>query len=268
MIIRFYSIAGKTEAIENELRSIVNDIKVELAKRGIGEDKVRLTIIKVRGDVTGEVVKYLDQPEGKIPGQYRSLIVRMRQDGVSTFPALVINDRKVAEGDELTIDVVKSALLRELKDEFNLELPAAKPAEQPQPAQPAQPPQPVQPVTPPPPPIEVPPPQIIQPQPVRPVAPPPPPPPQETQQPPSIPPLAQQPQLTAPQPQLTQPIQPIPAPIPQPAQVSIGELRFKVINGRPDDCNDCVYYGRNKGYCYLFGLKVVDPLKPPCKSIA
>jgi hypothetical protein len=84
MIIRFYSIAGKTEAIENELRSIVNDIKVELAKRGIGEDKVRLTIIKVRGDVTGEVVKYLDQPEGKIPGQYRSLIVRMRQDGVSS----------------------------------------------------------------------------------------------------------------------------------------------------------------------------------------
>ncbi len=259
MIIRFYSITGRTESIENEVRALVNDIKAELAKRGVGEDKVRLTIIKVRSDVTDDVIKYLDQPESKIPGQYRSLIVRMRQDGVSTFPAMVINDKKVAEGNELTIDVIKAALAKELKEEFNLEIPLAAPsAPQPQP----------QPTPPPP---EIPPPQVIQPQPVRPIAPPPP-----EASPPPPPPAT--PQIQSPSPPPPQPSA-LPQLIttPQPTQIQqvaipaapvVTGLGFKIVNGRPDNCNDCVYYGAHKGYCYLFGIRVNDPSKPPCKSIA
>ncbi|WP_291765731.1 hypothetical protein [Caldivirga sp. UBA161] len=260
MIIRFYSITGRTEPIENEVRALVNDIKAELAKRGVGEDKVRLTIIKVRSDVTDDIIKYLDQPESKIPGQYKSLIVRMRQDGVSTFPAMVINDRKVAEGNELTMDVIRAALAKELKEEFNLEIPSvASPIPQ---AQPVSVPQPT------PPPPEIPPPQVIQPQPVRPIAPP----PQET--PPSPPPVAPQappppPQSTALPPLTTTPqSSPIQQAITIAAPVTTGGLGFKIVNGRPDNCNDCVYYGMHKGYCYLFGFKVNDPSRPPCKSIA
>ena len=256
MIIRFYSITGRTESIENEVRAIVNDIKAELAKRGIGEDKVRLTIIKVRSDVIEDVIKYLDQPEGRIPGQYKSLIVRMRQDGVSSFPAMVINDRKVAEGNELTMDVIRAALAKELKEEFNIEIPSAvSPMPQAQPI-------------PQPPPPEIPPPQAIQPQPIRPITPPP---PQETPQTPPPPPQPPAPQ-TLPQPTVLPPL----TTAPQPSQVqqtiaipaATGGLGFKIVNGRPDNCNDCVYYGVNKGYCYLFGIRVNDPSKPPCKSIA
>ncbi|ABW02021.1 hypothetical protein [Caldivirga maquilingensis] len=251
MIIRFYSITGRTESIENEVRALVNDIKAELAKRGVGEDKVRLTIIKVRGDVIDDVIKYLDQPEGKIPGQYKSLIVRMRQDGVSSFPAMVINDRKVAEGSELTMDAIKAALAKELKEEFNLEIPSVtSPIPQAQPVSTPQP-QPIQP--PPPPPPEIPPPQAIQPQPVKPITPPPTPPPPVTLQTPPTPPQPTQVQQT-----VTIPETP----------VTTGELGFKIVNGRPDNCNDCVYYGAHKGYCYLFGFRVNDPSKPPCKSIA
>lgn len=268
MIIRLYSITGRTEGIENDIRALITDIKSALARRGIDENRVRLTIIKVRGDVVDEVLKYLDQPDNKIPGQYRSLIVRMRQDGVSTFPALVINDKKVAEGDGLTLDVAKQALFNELRSEFNIEIPELAPPPQPQP-QPQPPPQPQlqpQPQIPPAPQVQLP--------------PPPPPPPQvpaELQVPTQATPSAVKPLLPQPaeqpQPQPTQTVvQPQPTvtmPQPQPPAITIPPLiqpmGFRVVYGRPDNCMDCMYYGPSKRYCYLYALRVSDPAKPPCK---
>ena len=238
MIIRFYSVTGQSDELENELKSLVTAIKGELAKRNISEDKVRLTTIKVRSDVVSEVMRYVNEPEDRVPGQYRPLIIRMRQDGVNAFPALVINDRKIAEGGEVTADVIRKSLYEAIESEFGFSLVEKPKAPEAQPTQIQQAPAPVQPTG-----------AVPQPpQPLVPIQ-------QPTQQPP---PVVQPPLPTQPRPEAQ--VQLIPTAPPAPAGVS-----FKLVSGRPDNCLYCAYYGRNRRFCYLYGIPVDDPARPPCK---
>lgn len=34
--------------------------------------------------------------------------------------------------------------------------------------------------------------------------------------------------------------------------------------GRPASCDECVFYSKRRSWCFLLGVKVSDPSKPPC----
>jgi hypothetical protein len=44
--------------------------------------------------------------------------------------------------------------------------------------------------------------------------------------------------------------------------------RVKIVLGRPDNCNDCAYYGPLTSRCFLHGFAVTDAASPPCRQYA
>jgi len=81
---------------------------------------------------------------------------------------------------------------------------------------------------------------------------------------PSVPTQPVQPVAPPPAPQVApQPILP-PPPSPRPAQLKVS---VRIAPGRPDDCRECAYYGEATSRCYLFGVAVPSPARPPCKNV-
>jgi len=81
---------------------------------------------------------------------------------------------------------------------------------------------------------------------------------------PSVPTQPVQPVPPPPAPQVApQPILP-PPPSPRPAQLKVS---VRIAPGRPDDCRECAYYGEATSRCYLFGVAVPSPARPPCKNV-
>ncbi len=238
MYIKFYTISERFDEYEKSLKSLVENLRSQLSKIGENPDKVKLTIVKVKPETAAETMKYVGEKEEKrIPPQLRYLISALRQDGIMMLPAMVINNKKIFEGEPMPMDQITTIILNEAKTEFSIELQPQKTTQQS--------------------------PQTL---------PPPPPPVQPQQQPPMAPPPPQQ-QLPPPPPQPQQP------PLldlmgqQQSRQSAVeGALRgvtvtgFKLVMGRPDNCNDCIYYGATRSKCLLFGFKVGDPAHPPCKS--
>ncbi|MGC8596481.1 MAG: hypothetical protein ACP5NY_01030 [Thermocladium sp.] len=262
MYIKFYTISERFDEYEKSLKSLVENLRSQLSKIGENPDKVKLTIVKVKPETAAETMKYVGEKEEKrIPPQLRYLISALRQDGIMMLPAMVINNKKIFEGEPMPMDQITTIILNEAKAEFSIELQPQKTAQQSP-----------QTLPPPPPPV--------QPQQQLPMAPPPP----QQQLPPPPPqlPLLPLPPMAPPPPQ-----QQLPPPPPQPQQPPLldlmgqqqsrqsaveGALRgvtvtgFKLVMGRPDNCNDCIYYGATRSKCLLFGFKVGDPAHPPCKS--
>lgn len=237
MYIKFYTISERFDEYEKSLKSLVENLRSQLSKIGENPDKVKLTIVKVKPETAAETMKYVGEKEEKrIPPQLRYLISALRQDGIMMLPAMVINNKKIFEGEPMPMDQITTIILNEAKTEFSIELQPQKTTQQS--------------------------PQTL---------PPPPPPVQPQQQPPMAPPPPQQ-QLPPPPPQPQQP--PLLEMGQQQSRQSAveGALRgvtvtgFKLVMGRPDNCNDCIYYGATRSKCLLFGFKVGDPAHPPCKS--
>lgn len=81
---------------------------------------------------------------------------------------------------------------------------------------------------------------------------------------PSVPTQPVQPVAPPPAPQAApQPVLP-PPPSPRPAQLKVS---VRIAPGRPDDCRECAYYGEATSRCYLFGVAVPNPARPPCKNV-
>jgi len=81
---------------------------------------------------------------------------------------------------------------------------------------------------------------------------------------PSVPTQPVQPVAPPPAPQVApQPVLP-PPPSPRPAQLKVS---VRIAPGRPDDCRECAYYGEATSRCYLFGVAVPNPARPPCKNV-
>ena len=81
---------------------------------------------------------------------------------------------------------------------------------------------------------------------------------------PSVPTEPVQPVAPPPAPQAApQPVLP-PPPSPRPAQLKVS---VRIAPGRPDDCRECAYYGEATSRCYLFGVAVPSPARPPCKNV-
>ncbi len=180
-------------------------------------------------------------PENQVPQNLIYLVKSMKQDGVTSLPALIINGRKIYEGQLPPPDVVRQTVMDEV-------VTALSP--------PQAPPQPVAPIPPSPPPPQ--PPPSTPPPPTQPSPPPPPPPPS-----PPPPPAEMKQQAETVKPEVTVEKPQVPS-IPT-TQVSLPS-GVKIVMGRPNDCRECIYYGANTGICLLFGYKIVDPTKPPCKS--
>ena len=263
MYVELFVISGKSQELEESLKKAVEEIRSRVERR----DRVRLATVKIRQDAAEQVVKMLDQPVERVPPHFRSLVTILKRYNIAAFPAVVIDGQKILEGTE---DVSKAleAVYKKAGEEFGVQLgPQAPPAPQPPPA-PSVPTQPVQPVAPPPP--------VQQPRPeVRPLAealqqaqqqPPPQPPPPPPQPPPapSVPTQPVQPVAPPPAPQVApQPVLP-PPPSPRPAQLKVS---VRIAPGRPDDCRECAYYGEATSRCYLFGVAVPNPARPPCKNV-
>ena len=241
MYIKFYTISERFDEYEKSLKSLVENLRSQLSKMGENPDKVKLTIVKVKPETAAETAKYVgEKEERKIPPQLRYLISALRQDGIMMLPAMVINNKKIFEGEPMPMDQITTIILNEARTEFSIELQPQKAAQQsPQPQQQL-------PLLPPPP---------TQPQQQLPVSPPPP-----------------QPQLPPPPTQPQQPLLDLMGQQSSRQSAVEGALRgvtvtgFKLVMGRPDNCNDCIYYGSTRGRCLLFGFKVGDPTHPPCKS--
>ncbi len=100
--VRFYTIFGRYENFESQLREPVSKLRNEIKLRGHEPEKLNLTMIKIK-EVLDTIMKYVRE-ELQPPDHPRSLIEYMRMDNVITLPTLVINGRKVTEGSLLDIN--------------------------------------------------------------------------------------------------------------------------------------------------------------------
>ncbi|WP_054857053.1 hypothetical protein [Vulcanisaeta sp. JCM 16159] len=236
VMIKFYMVVGRDETYENVIRSVVTEVREKF--KG-SERNVNATFIRIKPEAVDTALNALSMPESQIPQNLVYLVKSMKQDGVSALPALIINGRKVYEGQLPAPDVVRKTVMDEVVTALSPQAPPQQPTQvisppQPAPQVPSIPQPPAQPPTPP--------------------TPLPPPPPVEVRQ--------QAVEITRPEATVIEKPQAPPAPTP----LSSLPSGIKIVMGRPDDCRNCIYYGANTGVCLLFGYKIVNPTRPPCKS--
>ena len=220
MHIKFYSILGKFEDYENFLKSTVNELRDILLKKGGNPEKISLTLIRIRQEVIDEILRLLKEDESKIPQNLRYLILTLRQDSVSAIPAILVNGKKIAEGQLPPQEELKSKIIEEFEKEFNIKVFEEKKEEV----------------------IEVPQPREVE----------------ATQVTPIQPPTPSAPEAKP----TTKPLIPIATPI---VEVETQQKPSMLVFGKPENCNDCLYYGPLTRTCALLGVQVKDIHKPPCR---
>jgi len=230
LVIKFYMVVGKHDAYEEVIRSVAARIREELKKRGEGSEKApNVTFIRIRPETVETALKALRLPDNQIPQNILYLVRSMRQDRVNAVPALIVNNQKLFEGELPDPGEVEAKLLDVINSIIST----------PQPMQQAQ--------------------QIVTPPPVPQL-------PKPTEQ-PKVPEsleevmkeLVRRPTEQPPVP----PPSPPPSPPPPPSVPSIEG--YKLVLGRPDDCRECLYYGSYTSTCLLFGFRISNVSRPPCK---
>ncbi len=253
--IRFYTIFGKYDTFENQLRELVSRLRNELKLRGKEPEKLNLTMIKIKEEVLDTILKYVRE-EAQPPEHLRSLIEYLKSDNVTTFPTLVINGKKVAEGALPDIKVVEDFVIDELRNVVGVNLREPVRVAEQKPTAPAPPVRTEEVSAGPAPPVSAP---VSAPTTVA-TAPP------QTTAPaqPSTP-------AVSPTPAQQPTVQPSPVQTPQPEETRpIAEARVETVTpvyyarSAPSNCAECVYYGFNTKYCFLLGKKVDDITRPPC----
>ncbi|MCG2880623.1 MAG: hypothetical protein L7H00_02185 [Vulcanisaeta sp.] len=234
VMIKFYMVVGRDEPYESVIRSVVNEVREKF--KG-GEKSINATFIRIKPEAVDAALNALNMPENQVPQNLIYLVRSMKQDGVKALPALIINGRKIYEGQLPPPDTVRQTVMGEIMALLAPTQPT------PQPTAPQQPPTM----------------QVTKP-PTQPQVPTPP----ETK--PTPPP---QPQVET----LSAEVKPLKAVEERPASTVVAPIQpitvpsgVRVMIGRPNDCRECIYYGANTGTCLLFGYKVTDPSRPPCKS--
>jgi len=62
---------------------------------------IRVTAVKVRDSDVERMLRYIDLPDSEIPEMHRSFVDLLRRFGVRELPALVIDGRLVATGEDV-----------------------------------------------------------------------------------------------------------------------------------------------------------------------
>ncbi len=119
--VKLYTILGKQDEFESKLRELISKIREQLKARGIEPERVNLVVVKVRDEFVNEAIKYIREG-GQVPDYLKGLVELMLRDGVSNIPALLINSRKVSEGSLPDLNEVEDLLYREVKLQFNIDL--------------------------------------------------------------------------------------------------------------------------------------------------
>ena len=230
VMIKFYMVVGRDEPYESVIKSVINEVREKF--KG-SEKSINATFIRIKPEAVDAALNALNIPENQVPQNLIYLVKSMKQDGVKALPALIINGRKIYEGQLPPPDTVRQTVMDEV---MALLTPTQS---TPQPTAPQQ--------------------LFTQPQSPTPTLPEtkPTPPPQLQVERPSVEvkPLQRSVVEERSAPTVVAPIQPITVP-----------SGVRVMIGRPNDCRECIYYGANTGTCLLFGYRVTDPSKPPCKS--
>ncbi len=225
--VKFYTILGRYEDFEYKLRELILRIREQVKARGGDPEKVNLTMIKVKEEALDLIYKYV-KGEEEPPEYLRSLVEHLRMDNISALPAIVINGKKICEGDLIDLATLEKILIDEVKTSLGIDL-----REQPQ-TRIETPPSPTPPQK-----------GEVEARPyemeemqrmMQPV---------ERRQPPSQ-------QVTAPRARARE--------TRKPSSVHVSSIS----RGMPSSCGECVYYGFSTRYCFLLGRRVDDVNRPPC----
>jgi hypothetical protein len=243
IMIKFYMVVGRDEEYENTIRSVINEVKDKFKEKGINA-----TFIRIKPEAVDAALYALNMPDNQIPRNLLYLVKSMRQDGIKSLPALIINGTKIYEGQLPSPQIVRQKVM----DEITALLIPTQPAQQAPPLPPSLTPQETTP--PPPQPIEKPPTETI-----------------KEAQPSEVQPRITEAIVKPPTESIkeTQPSETRPSTtVLQPSILTqyTTQSGIKVVVGRPNDCRECIYYGTNTNTCLLFGYKITDPTRPPCKT--
>ncbi len=222
--IKFYTILGKYDDFEQKLRDLMFRIRDQVRLRGGDPDKINLTMIKVKEEALDLIYKYL-RGEAEPPEYLKSLIEHLKLDNVNVLPALILNGRKICEGDlislkdfeTLLIDEIKNTLGIDLREEPRKEIVEEKVSE------------------------------IVTTE-ER---------PYETEEVTTIYRPQTKPERT--ERKETRPVERVTEVIRRPS-VYIPNIG----RGMPSNCGECIYYGFSTRYCFLLGKKIDDVTRPPC----
>ncbi|NPB00248.1 MAG: hypothetical protein GXO10_02640 [Crenarchaeota archaeon] len=228
--VKFYTILGKYEDYEYKLRELILRIREQVKARGGDPEKINLTMIKVKEEALDLIYKYV-RGEEEPPEYLRSLVEHLKLDNISTLPAIVINGRKICEGElidlasleKILIDEVKSSLGIDLRETPQVKREQVQAAPQPQREVEAKPYELEE--------VQKPPPASVERRPVE---------------------TGVQQQLQIVRPRQHREIRKPPVHISSPGR------------GMPSNCGECIYYGFSTRYCFLLGRKVEDINRPPC----
>jgi len=142
VMIKFYMVVGRDEAYENTIRSVVNEVREKF--KG-SEKSINATFIRIKPEAVDAALNALNMPENQVPQNLVYLVRSMKQDGVKSLPALIINGRKVYEGQLPPPDTVRQTIMDEVMTSLTPAQPPVTQQAAPPPQQPT-----VQPIQPPP----------------------------------------------------------------------------------------------------------------------
>ncbi len=122
MHVKFYTIFGRYDDYESSLKEFVSALRGELAARGKGSDRVSLTLIKVKPEVLDEVLRCLKSSDASVPEHIKYLVTVLRGDNIRELPAIMVNNKKVCEGELVSLDELKRIMVSELSKEVGIDL--------------------------------------------------------------------------------------------------------------------------------------------------
>lgn len=125
-MIKFYMVVGRDETYENVIRSVVTEVREKF--KG-SERNVNATFIRIKPEAVDTALNALSMPESQIPQNLVYLVKSMKQDGVSALPALIINGRKVYEGQLPAPDVVRKTVMDEVVTALSPQAPPQQPTQ-------------------------------------------------------------------------------------------------------------------------------------------
>ncbi len=225
--VKFYTILGKYEDYEYKLRELILRIREQVKARGGDPEKINLTMIKVKEEALELIYKYV-RGEEEPPEYLRSLVEHLKLDNISTLPAIVINGRKICEGELIDLNTLEKILIDEVKISLGIDLRETPQVRREQ----------VQ--------IQQ---REIESRPYE---------LEEVQKP--IQPIQAERRTT-----VESSVQQVQVTKPRSREARKPSVHVSSISrGMPSNCGECIYYGFSTRYCFLLGKKVDDINRPPC----
>ncbi|NPA70249.1 MAG: hypothetical protein GXO26_05510 [Crenarchaeota archaeon] len=225
--VKFYTILGKYEDYEYKLRELILRIREQVKARGGDPEKINLTMIKVKEEALDLIYKYV-RGEEEPPEYLRSLVEHLKLDNISTLPAIVVNGRKICEGELIDLNTLERILVEEIKTSLGIDLREVPQVKREQV-------------------------QVQQ---------------REVEARPYELEEVQRPVQTSTVERRTSEVsvqQQVQVARPRSRETRRPTVHVSSVSrGMPSNCGECIYYGFSTRYCFLLGRKVEDINRPPC----